>query len=812
RTLPRHISPGGGGAWRGGNPDRKRNLFRKVVCSSYFLFARRFDSPHLPIHGLAIMAEAAKPPAEGEEAEEYESDPEDSLGAMRRREASDEEREGERSDEDGAAAQEDRRIGSVGGSDGEGGAPGYDDEEEEEDNEYEEEEEDYEYEEDVEGDEEGLPEEDVGVVAYDGGEGGGGVGRSDAPADGAESGGDGRGVGGEKGGSGEKDQPEGKESEPFAVPTAGAFYMHDDRFRENVGGRHNRRGGRRLWESKDEQKWVHDRFDEMNLRDAHNEERTFKRSVRGRGRSHIPNRGSMRGGRYGRSHAYDDGYRSYKKNTSHTYDDSGVQNRTRKSVRGRGRQYEPLPKNNKQPETQNKQLGKSHEVKSNTTIQRQSPSTANAKAEEAYPQKHVFTSSLNSASPPFYPSGSSNPDVPSTLRRDSRTVNNSQNISHSVSEDKPLPSRTSVTSRGTAIHDPLRQQSRLYINDFRLVAEKSLANLRLPSSGSLAPINTIHSTDFKGQDRGFTMGKAGYQPTSSVSQLGRGSGSQAQLPAVQQPAQTSVQPLLRVSAEQSGQRPSSGSQVSFPSQAPNSSEVVDVESPSESGKSKLPVVLRGKTSIQESGRGSLMYSGGGGAMGLAHGDQSFPATPALLPVMQFGAQHPGGLGVPAVGMALPGYVAQTQLGFGNSEMTWVPVLAGAAGGLAASYGPYIALDGSYCARPPGQTSSAVASRETSTSKTANVRKTPQRPEVVDNEYGQRQNKPRRQVKHLDCFVLLVPVSLLYSEMNFGHYRNLLLMLHSNLKNTMLQKCRWHAPLQAVLPSTVGRRVHEIAVL
>ena len=39
-------------------------------------------------------------------------------------------------------------------------------------------------------------------------------------------------------------------------------------------------------------------------------------------------------------------------------------------------------------------------------------------------------------------------------------------------------------------------------------------------------------------------------------------------------------------------------------------------------------------------------------------------------VMQFGGQHPGGIGVPAVGMAFPGYVAQSQLGMGNSEMTW----------------------------------------------------------------------------------------------------------------------------------------------
>lgn len=37
--------------------------------------------------------------------------------------------------------------------------------------------------------------------------------------------------------------------------------------------------------------------------------------------------------------------------------------------------------------------------------------------------------------------------------------------------------------------------------------------------------------------------------------------------------------------------------------------------------------------------------------------------------MQFRGQNPGGgVRVPAVGMAYPGYVAQPQLG--NSEMTW----------------------------------------------------------------------------------------------------------------------------------------------
>jgi hypothetical protein len=37
--------------------------------------------------------------------------------------------------------------------------------------------------------------------------------------------------------SAEVNTEEKKENEPFAVPTAGAFYMHDDRFRDNSGAR-----------------------------------------------------------------------------------------------------------------------------------------------------------------------------------------------------------------------------------------------------------------------------------------------------------------------------------------------------------------------------------------------------------------------------------------------------------------------------------------------------------------------------------------------------------------------------------------------
>ncbi|KAJ0006887.1 hypothetical protein Pint_30394 [Pistacia integerrima] len=59
-------------------------------------------------------------------------------------------------------------------------------------------------------------------------------------------------------------------------------------------------------------------------------------------------------------------------------------------------------------------------------------------------------------------------------------------------------------------------------------------------------------------------------------------------------------------------------------------------------------------------------------------------------------KHPCGIGVPAVGMVFPGYVNQPQLGLGNSEMTWLAVLAGVAGALGATYyPPYTVVDDAY---------------------------------------------------------------------------------------------------------------------
>ncbi|KAG1367616.1 protein MLN51 [Cocos nucifera] len=697
---------------------------------------------------------------------------------MRRREASDDE-DGEGSDGRGKTTRRDSRvgIGSDGESDGQGGAQVYEDDEEFD---AEEDDEELEAEEEVQ---EELEEEGAELEESADEERGrhGSIGKAESPAEGrplGEPAGDGRRSGGEPveyRGKNQVEEEEKKENEPYAVPTAGAFYMHDDRFQENGRGRHSKSiasvlfieegkkrkstllkfiiisfprrmfGGRKLWDPKDDRAWVHDRFEEMNLQDAHYDEERRRSRGRFRGCGSGKRRGSDRGyARGSRSHAY--------------YGDGGNQSRAPKTVRGRGpKRYEPLLKHNSEiPATQNKQSVKPQEPTANANAGRPSLQTSNVQPEPVVPRKQIFPSSLSSASPPFYPSGSSNQDISMSQKGNAQFGSANKTLSSSMQmEDNFSVSQSGSLSRGKMIVDSLAHDRSCVDDSPRRVAGKAVAGSPLQSSGfSLLSTNAAQSSNSRIQGRGVSIGGLpNNQSALSLDQAARIS-AQIQPPTVQQrPVQTPNQPALRISPQQLGQRPGSGNQASSSSQpqSTNSSEVGETDSPPGSSKSKTALIGRGKTSSQGTGRGSIQYSGAQvigatGTVGLAHGDQSFPGTPALLPVMQFGGQHPGGLGVPAVGMALPGYVAQPQLGFGNSEMTWVPVLAGAAGALGASYcSPYIALDGSYIARPSGQTSSSVSSREASATKSASSWKSPQRSEIVNDEFGQHQNKPRRPI-------------------------------------------------------------------
>ncbi|KAI9110248.1 hypothetical protein K1719_018690 [Acacia pycnantha] len=644
----------------------------------------------------------------GEEDVEYESDPEEAKRSltMRRREASDDE-EGEG---DGKDKGLEHRVGiHSDDSDDQGGVAEYDDEEDLDGDEEEELEELDEEEVVEEGDY--AEEEEVYVER----EGDGGFHGADVEGSAVmvkESDGDVRHPSEAEVPSGNRDDEEKKENEPFAVPTAGAFYMHDDRFRDNAGGRHRRiHGGRRLWESKDEKKWGHDKFEEMTIQERRYEEgrRVSKGNFRGRVKNRVGDRGGfVRGNKKG-------------------YSNSGNQSQLpKRAVRGRGsRRYEPINKNNgPASQTHNRQSEKSLEKNAQVSSRRtMTPGPSSSiKEGNVAPKRGVQAGST------------------------------SRNVRPGVMDEGFSVQQNSALPRGKNVADPIGMD-KLYIDEpINSAAGKSFNNMHIPPSG----VNSSQSSQPRAPGRGASIPVSmNYQPVPSHNQITKVSPTHQAIHRSSTAGRT--QSSQQASTPPLNQRSVSGSQTSSPpktSVAGNSSDSGDMDATSESGKFKGAMVGKGKGSAQSSGRGPFVYGGAqvmgaAGNMSASHGDQNFPATPAFLPVMQFGGQHPGGLGVPTVGMAFPGYVAQPQLG--NNEMTWLPVLAGAAGALGANYcPPYLAVDGAY-ARQSGQTSAlGTPSKENNANKANNEWNPPQRTELVNDEFGQRQNKPRR-----------------YSEMNFG---------------------------------------------
>ncbi|KAM0829943.1 hypothetical protein ACQ4PT_066537 [Festuca glaucescens] len=615
-----------------------------------------------------------------QEEEEYESDLDDlPLPAVRRRaEASDEEEEDDSAEEVPLPR---RKAGSDADSDGQGAAEVYGEEEE------------YEEYEDFE-------------------QGRGGVAAGAVAAAPREAGGvNGGGEAGEEAVEGEGEEGK-KETEPFAVPTAGAFYMHDDRFQEARGRGRGRRilSDRNLWNPKEEQAWVHDRFDEMHPRSYHNGNiRNLRGRSRGRGnlpggRTHGVSRGNFRGNG-SRTHDDNQNYSYVPKGThvasdnmknpkpdphangknraskpSHSHNDdvdslnmvpkesrayndnSRSHKDTPRVSRGRGsRRYQPRSRSTTEISSeQNNRSQNPENALSNSKLGRHQPQNSNSRPEQGFPNKQSFASNLSSASPPFYPS---RPSQPSTTSGPFSLPN--------VMERVPPTPQYAPLSRGKAFAPSV-------------------------GHGKLIVEGAIKGTDSPGSH---------LSPSSSNNQS---------------------PPVL--------------------------TEDTEIYSPHGSNKAVTRWTVKGQHGDQGEERGSFLYGRGhvpGVTGSLSLGDQGFHGTPALFPVMQFGGQHPGGPGVPSIGMALPGFVSQQQLGLNNSEMAWLPILSGSTGGLGQTYGsPYIAMDGSYYSRPSEQASSPVSPREPSASNAPSQLKSSEITE--DDESSRRQNKPRR-----------------YSEMNFG---------------------------------------------
>ncbi|GJN18521.1 hypothetical protein PR202_gb05691 [Eleusine coracana subsp. coracana] len=675
-------------------------------------------APLTPEEPEAEEPEAAAPgdgAGEAEEEEEYVSDPDDApLPTMRRRDAA--------SDDEGSEDGRPRaRVGLDHDDDGQGAPEAYDDEEDEE----------Y-YDEEEEEVGEGFEEEYEGrapQAAPSPKEGGGaGSGHGSRVEDGEKD--------GEEGiAEGEAEQQgEEKEQEPFAVPTSGAFYMHDDRFQEENRGRrrcvcHPQNkiqqlislklviiartsgrmfGGRKLWDAKDDQAWVHDRFEEMNLHDeCHEDKRMSRGRFRGRGGGGKPRgggRGFIRGGKH--RHYHDDGNT---RNPRNYHEEGKTQNPPPKVVRGRGpRRYEAVTRNNREVVgSQRKQAARFRESAPNVAAVRESSQVSHAQPEAAAPKRNVISSSLNSASPPFYPSGASNQEFSvGAQRRDMQTGGSNKVLPSSVKMDEKSKLQSGPMGRGRTAVD--------YSGRDKFHADGSVR-----SSPGRATTSSLNSSGFSGSlvNSGQSPivrapgGNSNNQSTSSLHQMSRISTQpQSHTSVMQQKSgQIPNQSATRIPSQQLSNR------ASNPSPSAQQLLVKSTES-GENGSYLSPNNSKAPSAVGNmNNQGSFMYGGAqvigtAGTVGLSQGDQNFPGTPALLPVMQFGGQHPGGLGVPTVGMALPGYVAQQQMGMGNNEMAWLPFLAGAGGAFGGSYPPYIALDPSLYSRPSGQTSSSVPSR------------------------------------------------------------------------------------------------------
>ncbi|XP_019095304.1 PREDICTED: uncharacterized protein LOC104755842 isoform X2 [Camelina sativa] len=480
-----------------------------------------------------------------------------------------------------------------------------------------------------------------------------------------------------------------KEKQQAAVPTGGAFYMHDDRSAPYSVRR--TRGGRRPWGSGEEGKWGHDKFEEMNTRDK-NYDRTYRGRFRGRGRGR--GRGQERGNARGSS--------------SNASTSNGQKIYLPKAVtQGRGpRKFEtPLTKGNQAHSEQSKQLRNSngsqnsHEKMSNLDSRRSPTAPAKTGNEGPNARKNVAASSLSSASPPFYPS------VPSS------------NLVHGIQ----------VGMEGLHMNQSAAPSGKKYRNTKAVVS----------------PVWTAKASQSTGQGRGAPVTGNVYYPKahsqgdrfSSPMQLNgdsKGTGQSCIKPSGQGFDQDSA--VIR-SLSSSPQRTSS-----LRNQFPHG----EIESASETGASGG----KGKGTLRPSGgSGSFMYNGSqmmGRAESLPSADNS--TFPTFLPFMQFGGQHGG---VPAFGMAYPGYV-QSEDGVRNPEMTWMPILNGP-GALGASFTPpYVANQAHKLAL---SSSLGSSSRENSTNNLIDLENPMERPEVTESGSRQQSNNPSKQPRR-------------YSEMSF----------------------------------------------
>nr|TKS11494.1 hypothetical protein D5086_0000072680 [Populus alba] len=326
--------------------------------------------------------------------------------------------------------------------------------------------------------------------------------------------------------------------------------------------------------------------------------------------------------RRGKNRGPEQGYA--RRNRSQFFSDGNNQNQAPKAVRGRGpRKGESTFKSHREtPPVQSKQPGKPLEKKLLGSSGKVLISTSNTESDQVpTAQKN---SNLSSASPPFYPTGSSSKDITLGQKRDVHGASTSKNHRTPVIDENFPMQQTSALVRGKNIADSVTID-KLYIDD------------SITPAGKPSVVSTIKSSQSRAQGRGVAMSsQMSYQGTPQNNQINRTSPTAPLHSRQRSPAQNRIQPTP---AQPLVQHHGSGSQASSPPKTAlslNSYEAGEAETAVEASKSRTALVGKGKGIIQGNGRGSFLYGGAEvvGAtrnMGVGHGDQNLPGTPTFLP-------------------------------------------------------------------------------------------------------------------------------------------------------------------------------------
>ncbi|KAL6615946.1 hypothetical protein ACP70R_038216 [Stipagrostis hirtigluma subsp. patula] len=528
---------------------------------------------------------------------------------------------------------------------------------------------------------------------------------------------------------GEEDT-EKKGGAPYDVPTTGAFYMHDNRFQDQENGgrgyqRHNF-GGQKLWYSKDEAGWVHDRFYEINFHDN----ASIKHSV-GHGYS-------------GATKCYDD---------TRSFDNVQIQSRSY----GNAKVY------NNEPNVYGEKVSRSYQAHWTTSgvssaqmnrksfsrsqnaeaVGKHSSQTLDLQHEQNLHCKQSVGSSISSAPPPFCSSRSSHQELKPRLVRFSKLFSSAVHMAHnSLTPQSRRKAFVPSGEHGNVVDSccvvPIEimpcsaldsiSTSNNYSEYPKSWGQGGDSHIAEPAHNT---VSMSTSNNYSEATRLYTQAhNAGYQQWS---------------------VQPSILPIPRASAQIFGEKFTSTEKIQSHPETTLISKAEDGEATTPPEQNNLVVLseVEGQDDMKEAERASLP-DGGGHVLGITGtrdfslGDPMSIGASAKLPVMQFGGQYLRGPGFPSVPIVRPGFMGQ-QSG-GSSEMglmTWLPISTNATGVLEGTLSP--PYFGSYCPQPSELASPSVSARDHGATEAPVSLTSQEIPEVVivGHEPVHRRNSSRR---------------------------------------------------------------------